>query len=206
MSLSEALAKTVTDRVRRADLSAWQKAVDVAEFQHYLRTSNQPHSTRDLARLLQIPQSRVAEQLTIASELGAPALARYGVSVEAVGNADHRALLRIAKLPHYLREKPIRDCARGADAGKARELTGAGAVTRERRRASVFEKLRDEGQLLIDIPRPIVTLTPSEARSYLDEFLPALAHLAEMVKGSTKSHYIGLAGNGGIVIYLSPSS
>lgn len=206
MSLSEALAKTVADRVHRSELSAWQKAVDVAEFQHYLRTNSQPHSTRDLARMLQIPQTRVAEQITIASELGAAALSRYGVSIADLSGADHRTLLRIAKLPHYLREKPIRDCAKGTEPSKPRELTGARAAIRERRRASVYQKLRDEGQLLIDIPSPIVTLTPSEAHSYLDEFLPALAHLAEMVKGSTRSHYIGLAGNGGIVIYLSPST
>lgn len=203
MSLTEALATTLKDRMRRTDLSAWQKAADVAEFQGFLRTNNRPHSTRDLAKLLQIAQTGVVERLTIATELDSASLVRYGLLPRDLTGADHRALLRIAKLPHYLRDKPLRDLAKSQAAGQLGPLAGAVAV-RERRRENVFAKLRDEGQLLIEIPYPIVSLSVAEARSYLDEFLPALAHLAEIVKGANRSHYIGVAGNGGIVIYLSP--
>lgn len=205
MSLAQALGQTLAERMRRPDVSAWQKAADLAEYQAYLRSVGQPHSTRDLAKLLEIPQTRVAEQLTIAGELDASSLARYGVSPEDLTDAEHRALLRIAKLPHYLREKPVREMAKPAAAGALRE--GAGRTTvREVRRSNIFAKLRDEGQFLIDIPSPIVSLSQGEARNYLDEFLPALAHLAEIVKGANRSHYIGLAGNGGIVIYLAPAA
>jgi hypothetical protein len=191
--------------MHRKDVSAWQKAAELAEFQTYLRSAGQPHSTRDLAKLLEIPATRVTEQLTIATALDPGSLARYGVTAEELTDAEHRALLRIAKLPHYLRDKPIRDLARPA-AVVAVRAGASGATVRENRRSHAFAKLRDEGHLLIDIPPPIASLSQGEAREYLDELLPAFAHLAEIVKGANRSHYIGLAGNGGIILYLAPAA
>jgi hypothetical protein len=205
VSLAHALGKAMVERMRCQDLSAWQKAADLAEYRAYLKSVGRPHSTRDLAKLVELPQTRVAEQLTIAVELDAHSLARYGISPEELTEAEHRALLRIAKLPHYLRERPVRELAKPTAVVAPRGDT-RGATVRESRRSSVFAKLRDEGQLLIDIPSPIVSLSQVEARNYLDEFLPALAHLAEIVMGAKRSHYIGLAGNGGIVIYLAPAA
>lgn len=204
VSLAQALGTTLAERMRRQDVSAWQKAADLAEYRAYLKSVGQPHSTRDLARLVEVPHTRVAEQLTIAAELDPGSLARYGISPEELTDAEHRALLRVAKLPHYLREKPARELAKP---GAMVSIPGgtSGPSARESRRANIFAKLRDEGQFLIDIPSPIVSLSQGEARNYLDEFLPALAHLAEIVKGGDRSHYIGLAGNGGIVIYLAPA-
>lgn len=202
MSLADAIGATLADWLKRDDASAWQKSAEVAELQAYLRSAGRPHSTRELARLLHLSPSRVSEQLTIASELDENSFARYGVSPAQIAGTDHRTLLRIAKLPHYLRDKVIRDSARD-DPRPSR--TGSNVPVREQRRTLVFSKLRDEGQFLIDIPQPIVSLTAAEAGGHLNDFLPALAHLAEIVKGRNRSHYIGLAGNGGIVIYLSPS-
>ena len=205
MSLADALANAVTERLQRHDVSAWQKATDVADFQAYLRSVGQPHSTRDLAKVLRVPQTRVAEQLVIAAELNPASLARYKIRPEDLVEAEHRGLLRVAKLQHYLRDKPLRDLVKPTS--EPRPVPGSGTPTvRERVRSSVFDKLKDEGHLLIEIPGPIVSLTQREAREYLDEFLPALAHLAEIVKGKKQSHYIALAGNGGIVIYLSPAA
>jgi hypothetical protein len=205
VSLAEALQKTVAERMHRSDVSPWQKASDVAEYQAYLKSVGRPHSTRDIAQALGVPQTRVSEQLIIAAQLDSESLTRYGVTAAELTDAEHRNLLRIAKLPHYLREKPIRDLAR-ARLGETLPTTTNKKTVHERRRADLFAKLRDEGQLLIEIPAPINTLTRTEARTYLDEFLPALAHLAELIKGANRSHYIGLAGNGGIVIYLSPAA
>jgi hypothetical protein len=203
LSLATAISKTLAERLRSASVPAWQKAAELAEFRAYLKGIGQPHSTRDLARRLERPATRVGELLTIATELTSESLARYGLSSDDLVDAEHRSLLRVAKLPHYLREKPIRERV-GPPRRPADALAGTAAV-REGRRSTVYQRLGEEGQLLIDIPAPIVTLTQSEARNYLDEFLPALAHLAELVKGANRSHYIGLAGNGGIIIYLAPS-
>jgi hypothetical protein len=204
MSLAKALGKTLAERMRSPDVSAWQKAAELAEYQSYLRSTGQPHSTRDLARLLETPATRIGERLTIASELDVASLARYGITPDDLVDAEHRAVLRVAKLPHYLREKPIRDLTR-APQQPANAVTAVGTI-REGRRSTIYSRLREEGQLLIEIPAPIVSLSQSEARNYLDEFLPALAHLAELVKGANRSHYIGLAGNGGIIIYLAPAA
>jgi hypothetical protein len=203
VSLAKALGKTLAERMQSKDVSAWQKAAELAEFQAYLRGAGQPHSTRDLARLLNLPATRISEQLTIAAELDPESLGRYGLTPDDLLDAEHRAVLRVAKLPHYLREKPIRALAR-APQEPAETVRGA-ATLREGRRSMIYGKLRDEGQLLIEIPAPIVSLSQSEARNYLDEVLPAFAHLAEIVKGANRSHYIGLAGNGGIIIYLAPA-
>lgn len=205
MSLADALQQTLAERMHRSDVSAWQKASDVAEYQAYLKLAGRPHSTRDIAQALRVPQTRVSEQLIIATQLDPVSLTRYGVVAAELIEVEHRSLLRIAKLPHYLRDKPIRDLAR-AHSGETLPTSTNKKPAHERRRADLFAKLRDEGQLLIEIPAPINTLTQSEARTYLDEFLPALAHLAELTKGPNRSHYIGLAGNGGIVIYLSPAA
>jgi hypothetical protein len=202
VSLVEALAAAVAQRTKSEEVSAWQKATEVAEFQAYLKSCGKPHSTREIGTLLGLPQTRVAEQLTIATKLAESVLARYGVDPVSLTNAEHRGLLRIAKLPHYLREKLVRDAARN-DVSQVSSMEGTKMV-REKRRERLYSQLRDEGQLIIEIPDRIVTLSQSQARTYLDEFLPALAHLAEIVKGGNRSHYIGLAGNGGIVIYLSP--
>lgn len=203
MSLVHTVASAVAERLKDGQVSAWVKASYVAEFQTYLRSMGAPNSTRDLAMHLDVPQTRIAEQLTIASELDATSLARYGVSSEDLADAPHRDLFRTAKLTHYLRDKPLRDLAR-----KHPPLIGNAApgkpTLRERRRSNIFEKLRDEGQLLIDIPQPMRNLSKPEASTYLDEFLPALAHLMEIVKEKNRTHHIALAGNGGLVIYVHP--
>jgi hypothetical protein len=204
LSLAKALGKTLAERMRSTDVSAWQKAAELAEYKAYLKGIGQPHSTRDLARLVGLPATRIGEQLTIAGELDSTSLARYAVTPEDLLETEHRSLLRVAKLPHYLREKPIRDLAKSPV--HPATVPGGAAAIRESRRAMVFSRLREEGQLLIEIPAPIVSLSPGEAGDYLDEFLPALAHLAELVKGANRSHYIGLAGNGGIIIYLAPAA
>jgi hypothetical protein len=152
--------------------------------------------------LIQLPQTRVAELLTIAVEMSSEELGRYGVSPEDLKSVEHRTLLRIAKLPAYLRDKPLRDAIKS---GTTLDSVPRGIEVRERRRAEVFAHLQDQGEFLLEIPQPITALSPRHAKEFLDELLPAFAHLAEIVKGTKRSHYIGLAGNGGIVIYLAPA-
>lgn len=56
----------------------------------------------------------------------------------------------------------------------------------------MYEKLRQEGRLSIEIPGRLLP------------YHLVGTHLAEVVTGSGRSHYIGTAGNGGLVIYLGP--
>lgn len=205
MSLADALIAAVAERARRPDLSSWQKAREMLEFQLYLRSKDQPHSTRDLARSTGVAQTKVSEQLTIASELTEDELAQHKIEVGEIESIPHSTLFRIAKLPHYLRGKPLRDAVRKGTAAAGAIGPYAPRGPREHRRAAAYARMREEGNFLVEVPKPIVELSSQEAKDYLDEFLPALANLAEAVIGSRRSYYIGLAGNGGIVIYLAPT-
>ena len=175
------------------------------EFQLYLRSKDQPHSTRDLARLTGVAHTKVAEQLTIASELGKDALGGYDVELGDVQGVPHSTLLRVAKLPPYLRRKPLQDAARKA----ASPIGGIGDYEprgpRENRRAAVYARMQEEGNFLVEVPKPVRQLSAKEAKDYLDEVLPAVAHLVEVAIGTKRSYYIGLTGNGGIMVYLAPT-
>jgi hypothetical protein len=196
VSLAKAIVTALADRLGRGDVSAWQKARDVAEFQAYLRGVGQQSSTREIGRLLGISQSRITEFLSIASELTPQFLEKLSISAAQLDEVDHRALFRVSKLPPYLRHKPLKDALR--------PVGQLATQTHEDRRAYAYKRLATEGRFVLEIEEPIVQLTPKEARTHLDDMLPAVAHLVERIKGSNRSHYIGLAGNGGIVIYLAP--
>ena len=205
MSFADALVATVAERARRTDISPWQKSQEMRDFQMYLRDRKQPHSTRDLARLIGMGQAKISEQLVIAAELDKEALAKYGTEPGELDGVPHSALLRIAKLPHYLRRKPLRDALRKDDDGVEGSINSyAPKGPREHRRAAVYARMREEGSFSVEVPKPVIQLTTKEAKDYLDEFLPALANLVEVVMGTKRTHYIGLTGNGGIVVYLAP--
>jgi hypothetical protein len=209
VSLVDVVAAGVTERANRQDISRWQKAQEMLEFQRYLQTVKRPHSTRDLARLTGVAQSTVAEQLTIATALSASVLAQHGIRPEALAHVPHRTLLQIAKLPPYLRTKPLRDILKGGAGTATPDMLVArqGRMTvRESRRAAHYQRMREEGQFLLEVPKPMAELSHKEANEYLDELLPALANLAQVVLGTNRSHYIGLTGNGGILVYLAPQT
>lgn len=207
MSLIDVLAAGVAERANRQDISRWQKAQEMLEFQRYLQTIRRSHSTRDLARLTGVAQSTITEQLTIATALDASVLAQHGIRPAEMEQVPHRTLLQIAKLPPYLRAKPLRDLLRGLTGSVPSDSLGAkrGRKTaRESRRAALYQRMREEGQFLLEVPKPMAELSHKEASEYLDELLPALANLAQVVLGTNRSHYIGLTGNGGILVYLAP--
>lgn len=174
------------------------------DFQHYLRSINEPHSIRDLARLTGVGHSTVNEQLVIAAALSERILSEQGLAPDALSHAPHRTLLRIAKLPPYLRTQPLRDVARTGDNAVDGGATPV-AAAREARRSEVYTMLR-KGEFRVNLSRPIPELSRTEAHDCLDMMLPALARLAEVVISSRRSHYIGLTGNGGILVYLAPGS
>lgn len=207
MGLLEAVVQGVKERAQRRDLARLQKARDMLEFQTYLRSSRRAHSTRDLAALVGVSQSTVAGQLTIAGALTEEYLERIGIAAEEIGHLSHGELLRVAKLPAYLRASPLRQAARAAAAEPAviasGRSMGKGGV-REARRAAAYRRMRDEGEFVLAVPQPTVDLSRQQAFDYLDDALPAVANLAEIVMGSNRTYYIGLTGNGGILVYLRP--
>lgn len=183
----------------------------MAELQAYLRSVGHPHSTRELARLTGIAQSTIAEQLTIADALPESNLAKVGISTDDLARVPHSTLLRIAKLPPYLRNQPLIQATRGADVtAEPIPTTAAGgtrkASVREMQRAAAYNRMREEGDFQVTIPKPVGELSTKEANEYLDDLLPAVANIAEAVIGASRSYYIGLTGNGGILVYLRPAS
>jgi hypothetical protein len=206
MSLLEAVTKALAERMGSSAVSSWQKASDLLDYQRYLRLNSRPHRARDLCAAFSLPATRVSEMLRIAIDLDVEALAKCNVTPELLQHVEHRPLLRIARLPYYLREKQIRDAIRDSSKADPGRALGAVALGREAHRTSVFRRMREEGDYLIEIAAPVTSLTPQEARAHLDDFLPALANLAELVMSQSRSHYIALAGNGGLVIYLAPPS
>ncbi|HZH02712.1 MAG TPA: hypothetical protein VEY30_02940 [Myxococcaceae bacterium] len=73
---------------------------------------------------------------------------------------------------------------------------------RYRRRAHLFERLRDEGGFHLSLIEPLGQLSVREARLHVDQLLPLIANLAEKVSLRGSGYYIGTTGNGGLLIYL----
>jgi len=207
MALFEALIQGVRERARQKDISRLQKAKEMLELQRYLQSVGRGHSTRELAYLTDISQSTVTGQLAIAQALTDEALGRVGVTPEEIGHLCHGELLRIAKLPAYLRTAPLRQAARARLAepvARGSTLVQRASSVREQRRASAYARMRDEGRFHVQVDAPVTELSRNQAYDFLDDMLPAVANLAEIVMGSSKSYYIGVTGNGGILVYLGP--
>ena len=209
MGLFDAVVQGVRERAKRRDVPRLQKAMDMHEFQGYLRNAGRSHSTRDLAALTGVSQSTVSNQIAIAESLSHPVLARSGVTPDDLAHLSYSELLRIAKLPLYLRDAPLRQAARGLESTVSAAPAGLHSVglpkVREERRAAAYRRMREEGDFRVEITKPVAELTTKEASEYLDDFLPAVANMAEILLGNTKTYYIGVTGNGGILVYLGPA-
>jgi hypothetical protein len=205
MGLFEAVVEGVRERAQRKDLSRWQKAQEMLELQEYLKSSQRPNSTRDLASLTGSSQSTVSGQLTVAQALSEPALRAAGVSPEDIAHLSQNELLRIAKLPTYLRRGPLRQAARSRSLDTQAPAALVPRRTpgpREQNRAAAYRKMRDEGRFLLEIPEPVAELSKAQAADYLDDVLPAVASVAEVMMERSDSYYIAVTGNGGILVYL----
>jgi hypothetical protein len=205
MGLFEAVVEGVRERAQRKDLSRWQKAQEMLELQNYLRGVQRAYSTRDLASLTGVSQSTISGQLTVAQALSEQALRAVGVSPEDIADLSQGELLRIAKLPTYLRRGPLRQAARSRSA-EVQALTALVSHRkpglREQKRAAAYQRMRDEGRFLLEIPEPVGGLSRAQAADYLDDVLPAVANVAEVVMERPDSYYIAVTGNGGILVYL----
>ena len=209
--LVDALAVGVAERARQTEVPSFQKAREMSGLQRQLRGTGKPHSIRDLARVTRVAPSKVAEQLTIASELSDAMLARHGLQFEDLANAPHAALLRAAKLPPYLRAEPLRNAARVSSADADAEVTTTETpskskpTARESKRGALYEQLSADTSVEVVIRGPIPELSRPEAEDLLDVLLPTLARLAELLILPPRSHYVALPGNGGILVYLCPA-
>ena len=204
MGLYEALVEGVAARAQRKDISRWEKARDMLELQGFLRTQGRPHSLRHLAQLTSVARHTIAEQLVIAETLTPEVLARAGVSPMALQRTPHSTLLRIARMPGPLQAGALRETV-GSEESEAGVPAPASLDVRYRARTQLFERLRDQGGLHISVVEPLRHLSAREARAHLDQLLPALANFAEVVLGTDRSYYVGVTGNGGLFVYLSPS-
>lgn len=204
MGLYEAIVEGIAERAQRKDVSRWEKAREMLELQTFLREQGRPYSVAHLERLTGVRWHTIAEQLTIAAALTPDVLGRAGISEMALMQIPHSTLLRIAQMPGPMRADSLRDLTIG---GELETATPAKMIdARYRRRAQLFERFRDQGDLQLRIPEPLSRLTVLEAKAHLDYLLPVLANLAETVSGSGNSYYIGVTGNGGLFVYLGPSS
>jgi hypothetical protein len=202
MGLYEAIVDGVAERSQRKELSRWEKARDMLELQEHLRDHGHTHSISQLERLTGVRRHTISEQLVIASTLTPEALAKAGVSPIALANTPNSTLLRLAQLPGPVRSGAIREAV-GSDAENEVTVPSSSVDVRHRQRAQLFERLRDEGGLHIGVVEPLGRLSVREARSYLEQLVPAIANLAETVTHGHGACYIAATGNGGLLLYLS---
>ncbi|HEX8454910.1 MAG TPA: hypothetical protein VF647_22725 [Longimicrobium sp.] len=207
MGLFEAVVEGVAERAQRKDVSRWEKARDMLDLRAFLHSQGRQHSLRQLSELTRVARATISEQLLVAETLTPEVLTRSGVSPMAIARTPHTTLLRIARLPAPLRAAALRETV-GSEEGED-ELTSAGGRisidARHRRRAQLFERLHDEGGFHVSVVEPLREVPVRQAKAYLDHMLPALASLTETLLGNQRSYYIGVTGNGGLFVYLSPS-
>jgi hypothetical protein len=113
-------------------------------------------------------------------------------------------LLRIAHLPGPLRPGALRETI-GSEETEPGIRGTVSLDARYRARTQLFERLRDEGGFHLSVVEPLRHLSARDARAHLDQLLPALANFAEVILGNDRSYYVGVTGNGGLFVYLSPS-
>ncbi len=204
MGLYEALIEGVAERAQRKDVSRWEKARDMRELQEFLRSQGRAHSLRHLAQLTGVARHTISEQLVIADILTPELLARSGVSPMALQRTPHSTLIRIARLPGPLRPGALRETV-GSGETESSVPGNVSLDVRYRARTQVFERLRDEGGFHVSVVEPLRHLSVRDARAHLEQLLPALANFAEVILGKDRSYYVGVTGNGGLFVYLSPS-
>lgn len=203
MGLYEALVEGVSERAQRKDVSRWEKARDMLELQQFLRAHGRPHSLRHLAQLTGVARHTVSDQLVIAETLTPEVLAQSGVPPMALQRTPHVTLLRIAQMPGPLRPAALRETV-GSEESESLVPRNVSLDVRYRARSQLFERLRDEGGFHISVVEPLRHLSVRDARAHLEQLLPALANFAEVIL-TDRSYYVGVTGNGGLFVYLSPS-
>ena len=206
MGLFEAVVEGVAERAQRKDISRWEKARDMLDLRTFLQSQGRQHSLRHLAELTRVARATISEQLLVAETLTPEVLARSGVSPMAVARTPHTTLLRIARLPPPLRGAALRETVGSQEGEDVTAAAGRMSIdARHRRRAQLFERLREEGGFHVSVVEPLRDVSVRQAKAYLDHMLPALASLTETLLGTERSYYIGVTGNGGLFVYLSPS-
>lgn len=206
MGLFEAVVEGVADRAQRKDVSRWEKARDMLELRTFLESQGRESTLRRLSELTGVARPTISEQMVIAEAITPEALATAGISPMALTRAPHTTLLRIARLPVALRSSALREAV-GSEESDDLVTSSAGRVSldaRYRRRAQLFERLRDEGGFHVNVVEPLRDVSVRQARAYVDQMLPALANLTEKLLPVGRSYYIGVTGNGGLFVYLSP--
>lgn len=176
------------------------RAREMLELQSFLRSQRRAHSVAQLERLTGVRWHTISEQLVIATMLTPELLNSAGLSPMALEHTSHSALLRIAQLPGPMRAGALRDVIGSAD---TETVTPRQSIdSRYRRRAQLFERLRDSGGFHLNIVEPLSQVPTREARLHVDQLLPLFANLAEKVAVQGSRYYIGTTGNGGLLIYL----
>jgi hypothetical protein len=111
--ITDHVAAVIAKRARQKDIPPWQKARELLGLRDYMRSAGEPHSTRDVARLTGIGPTTVLERIQIATALTEKVLTKARITEQQLSGVRHVALLRIAKLPPYLRANPLRAAAVG---------------------------------------------------------------------------------------------
>lgn len=200
MGLYEAVVEGVAERAHRREISRWERAREMLELQAFLRDHGRAHTVAQLERLTGVRRNTIAEQLVIAEALTPEVLASAGVAPMALAQTPHSTLLRIAQLPGPMRAGALRDSVGSPEVEPLSPRQNIDA--RYRRRAHLFERLRDEGGFHLSLVEPLRQLSTREARLHVDQLLPLIANLAEKVSLRGSGYYIGTTGNGGLLIYL----
>jgi ParB-like chromosome segregation protein Spo0J len=190
----------VSENRRRADLSPWEKAQEMAALQRHAREDGRPHTVRDLGSMTQTPIGTVSEQLQVAEALPATAVAEAGIRLEDVCRLPHTALNRIAKLSDSERMDALRSAAlriRGEKDPKKAE--GKKPKSEDR-----WARYWSHGGFQVNIRRPISELTGERATAYLESMVAGISALTARVKEGEEPAPVRIRGEHGEMLYLPP--
>ena len=175
----------VSENNQRADLSAWEKAIEAFELRRHAEAAGRPCTQRDLASYLHRNVAIVNQQLAIAAAIPALLLSEAGLASRDVRTLPHELLHRISKLAVQDRPEALQDAIRmrsrrtdpPREQGRAQSNAPPDAE-HDPSSADDWTRYWEVGGLRIHIRKPIRSLEPDRARVHLGNLLPGIGALA----------------------------
>lgn len=174
----------ISENNQRANLSAWEKALEARELLQHAKAAGEPHAQRDLAGYLNRNLQAINHELKIAEAIDRELIAMANVKIVDVCALPRETLHRIATLPVPKRPRGLREAIRlhqlsrgGAGSGPAASAQATAATAPKPADHDRLREYWDRGGFQVQIRRPLSTLAPKRARKYLDDLLPGFVGL-----------------------------
>ena len=168
----------VSENNQRANLSAWEKALEALELQRHAKAADRPHAQRDLARYLNRNVAIVNQQLAIAGAITVEELDRANVHSHDVCRLPHETLHRIAKLARPERPTGLMNAIRGQKPQPGVEAKPNASFASRNEPADRWTRLWEHGGFQLHIRKPLRDIAPTKALNYIQDLMPGIGALA----------------------------